>query len=221
MPRDSPAPYTPTIQPHFEMPIEEDNVSEMSDDVWGDDGGAQPSEVEGLRRQHTTEGYRDGVTVGKEESVQKGFDEGYNIGALFGLRIGWLAGALNGLLRVAELSEDDKEAGGVEVEGNHVSSVTERVKHLQRAFTEETALEKLFSQDYFDDKAVWSYPVETENAGHSQQDEEDTYTFDDVVASHPFIKKWTETVISLAKDLSLDLELPRRSYETKDEATTQ
>ncbi|RPA71439.1 hypothetical protein BJ508DRAFT_92026 [Ascobolus immersus RN42] len=209
MPRDFSAPSTPLVQPADEMPMhnmEEDTMSEMSDDVWGDDDGTEPSEVQGLKRQHTTEGYRDGVTVGKEESVQKGFDEGYNIGALFGLRVGWLGGVVDGLVKCAELSEDK-------------DVLLDKVQLVKKKFLEETALEKLFSKDYFDDKAVWAYEVETTNS-HSG-DEEEAYTFDEVVASHPIIKKWTGTVTSLANEFSLELELPKRTYETKEEIETQ
>ncbi|KAK8907766.1 hypothetical protein QC760_003649 [Botrytis cinerea] len=51
-------------------------------------GNTEISDIPRLKEKHETEGYRDGVTKGKSESVQKGFDEGYGLGAVLGLRIG-------------------------------------------------------------------------------------------------------------------------------------
>ncbi|KAG4433081.1 hypothetical protein IFR05_011447, partial [Cadophora sp. M221] len=61
-------------------------------------GNLEPSDIPRLREKHETEGYRDGVTKGKGESVQAGFDEGYGLGAVLGLKIGKILGILEGVL---------------------------------------------------------------------------------------------------------------------------
>ncbi|KAK9463122.1 uncharacterized protein V1516DRAFT_672013 [Lipomyces oligophaga] len=51
-----------------------------------------------LQREHSNQGYIDGVTSGKSRSVQKGFDSGYPLGAELGLLVGQILGILQGLL---------------------------------------------------------------------------------------------------------------------------
>ncbi|KAL9108725.1 MAG: hypothetical protein Q9227_006521 [Pyrenula ochraceoflavens] len=50
-----------------------------------------------IRRQQTTAGYRQGISLGKAETMQSGFDEGYPAGIELGLRVGYLRGILEGI----------------------------------------------------------------------------------------------------------------------------
>ncbi|TVY31571.1 Uncharacterized protein LSUB1_G008387, partial [Lachnellula subtilissima] len=69
-------------------------------------GNLEPSDVPRLKEKHETEGYRDGVSKGKAETVQAGFDEGYGLGAVLGLRIGKNLGLLEGIWRAVHAGED-------------------------------------------------------------------------------------------------------------------
>src|SRR5271156_4912208 len=76
----------------------------VDDDVWGDenDTSAQQhemlSDLPSIRRQHMTDGYREGLSIGKARVMQRGFDEGYPIGIEVGLRVGEIFGVLEGYL---------------------------------------------------------------------------------------------------------------------------
>jgi Essential protein Yae1, N terminal len=76
----------------------------VDDDVWGDenDTSAQQhemlSDLPSIRRQHMTDGYREGLSIGKAKVMQRGFDEGYPIGIEVGLRVGEIFGVLEGYL---------------------------------------------------------------------------------------------------------------------------
>lgn len=63
---------------------------------------SEPSDIPRLRSEHSTAGYRDGFGVGKAETMQRGFDEGYSLGAVIGLRVGNILGILEGIERAVE-----------------------------------------------------------------------------------------------------------------------
>jgi hypothetical protein len=48
--------------------------------------------------QHNQAGYREGITAGKESSVQHGFNHGYPIGAALGRQTGFARGSLTAML---------------------------------------------------------------------------------------------------------------------------
>lgn len=106
-------------------------------DLFGEpDGPPEPQSSESpdtarLRRTHTTQGYRDGITRGKEAHLQEGFDEGYLLGGRFGLQTGWVLGVAEGL----------------------------RDERLHAEAAAGLALEKVFSREYFDENGVWTYDV--------------------------------------------------------------
>lgn len=167
--------------------LQEQRQNSLNDDVFGDD---EPSSTEGVRRQHTTEGYREGVTRGKAEQLQEGFDEGYTIGARFGLKVGWVRGALRGL------GFAGKTLGG-DLKGKFAA--------LKVKAEEELDMNKIFSSEYFDASGIWKYKVGVED------EEKEDYSFDEVVDSHPLIAKWVGIVKEEAKLAGLELQEPRRS----------
>ncbi|KAL2426086.1 hypothetical protein ABEF95_010744 [Exophiala dermatitidis] len=72
-------------------------------DTPGDDGprpqrGEILSDIPSLRRQHMTDGYREGLAVGKARVMQAGFDAGYPFGVEIGLRVGKVLGVLEGIV---------------------------------------------------------------------------------------------------------------------------
>ncbi|KAI9879206.1 MAG: Essential protein Yae1, N terminal, partial [Pleopsidium flavum] len=74
-----------------------------------------PSDIPHLRSTHSTAGYRDGIAASKEQYIQSGFDEGYALGAVLGLRVGWILGVLEGLY-AALTSKTNRGAQGRERE---------------------------------------------------------------------------------------------------------
>lgn len=86
---------------------------EPDDDVWGSDRPSQPasplldttvprhtimSDAPLVRRQQLTAGYREGVSVGKAQTMQDGFDQGYPLGAEIGIRVGYIRGVMEGIV---------------------------------------------------------------------------------------------------------------------------
>lgn len=95
----------------------------MSDDgIWGSDDdltarhvgsgqgnrAALMSDLPSVKRQHMTDGYREGLSIGKAKVMQKGFDEGYPLGIRIGLRAGKVLGLLEGVVAAKGLSSDAK-----------------------------------------------------------------------------------------------------------------
>lgn len=107
----STAPTTPeATEPH-------DN-----DDIWASDNdhesnaattGQQsredlPSDLPTVKRQHMTDGYREGLSVGKAKVMQNGFDSGYPIGVSIALRAGKILGCLEGVVAIKDLNEETR-----------------------------------------------------------------------------------------------------------------
>ena len=92
-----------------------------NDDIWASDDEhdiAAPtetrsnetllSELPTVKRQHMTDGYREGLSIGKAIVMQNGFDAGYPIGMAIALRVGKILGCIEGVLASKDLDEDAK-----------------------------------------------------------------------------------------------------------------
>ncbi|EXJ64383.1 hypothetical protein A1O7_00719 [Cladophialophora yegresii CBS 114405] len=75
--------------------------------------GAILSDLPALRRQHMTDGYREGLSVGKARVMQSGFDAGYPLGVEVGLRAGNVLGVLEGV--IAALTSSKAGAGSARI----------------------------------------------------------------------------------------------------------
>jgi len=64
------------------------------------------SDLPVMRRQHMTDGYREGLAIGKAKVMQKGFDDGYPIGVKMALRTGKVLGCLEGILAAKDLGDE-------------------------------------------------------------------------------------------------------------------
>jgi hypothetical protein len=133
-----------------------------------------------LETEHTTAGYREGISVAKERTVQAGFDEGFSLGATIGLAAGQLLGTLEGIDDALKNRLND-QAGG-EDEGTAATATSEL---LTEARVELSVL-KIFSPDYWAPDGNWSYDV--------KPDGDDEVLFPDVAKAHPLIRKWTAIV---------------------------
>ena len=130
---------------------------------------ADPSDIPRLRGTHSTAGYRAGISTSKEETLQAGFDEGYPLGAFFGLRVGYLLGALEGLY----------------LAHSHESEGRTRLGRLAEDAKGQLTLEKIFEREWWGEDGIWKYEV---------QGKEEEVTFPEVVNAHPLVRKWVEKV---------------------------
>jgi hypothetical protein len=72
-------------------------------DIWEDEAGGHAteevlSEMPSMKRQHMTDGYREGLSTSKSKVMQAGFDEGYPIGVQIAMRAGPIFGVLEAYL---------------------------------------------------------------------------------------------------------------------------
>ncbi|KAG9231251.1 hypothetical protein BJ875DRAFT_383383 [Amylocarpus encephaloides] len=163
--------------------------------IWHPSGGnIEPSDVPRLKEKHETEGYRDGVTKGKGETVQAGFDEGYGLGAVLGLRIGKMLGLLEGL--------DGAVSHGAKIErGEEWGKEARRMHMLLADGRRELATESLFGTEYWGVDGIWTYPVPGEHQ------EGFDLVFTDVADAHPLMVKWNRIVDDEMQKWDMDLSL--------------
>lgn len=145
------------------------HATDTLDDVFGSEDvqgstsfTTEPSDMRRLQSEHTTAGYREGVTVAKAASVQAGFDEGFGLGATLGLSAGEIVGVLEGLAAA--------------VPGD------ERLAALLGEARGDFSARSIFGATYWDPNGTWTYPVPGQDGGD--------VIFRDVVEAHPLIAKW-------------------------------
>lgn len=152
-----------------------------------------PSDIHRLRQEHTTAGYREGITVAKGTSIQAGFDEGFGLGATIGLRVGYLLGVLEGI--AAALSRDASLA----------TAHAEAVRLLADA-RGELGVQAVFSPEYWDSDGTWKYEVG--GLGAQADGGEDEVVFSHVAEAHPLVRKWTSAVEAQMKRWGLEEDVP-------------
>lgn len=148
-----------------------------------------PSDVHRLQQEHTTAGYRDGVTVAKASSVQAGFDEGFGLGATIGLKAGRLLGLLEGVAGAL------RSAGAEGYEGAAARLTGARA---------ELDVRSVFGESYWNMDGTWKYDV-----GEGQGEEEgESVLFSHVAEAHPLVRKWTAVVDEEVARWGLQEQLP-------------
>jgi len=154
-----------------------------------------PSDIPHLRSTHGTAGYRDGIAASKEQYVQSGFDEGYALGAVLGLRVGWILGVLEGLFAAlkSKPGRGEEEVGEREREGER-----ERVRRLLGEARRELRTEGVFGGGFFGEDGVWRFDV----GGGGGEGE---VTFEEVADGHPLIGKWMGVVGREVERFGVDL----------------
>ena len=191
------------------------SASDADDNAQSQAPPREPSEIPRVRSTHVTNGYRDGITESKARFVQEGFDEGYSLGAVIGLKAGWLLGVADGFvnalgqrrlrrrdpsittpkLESSDAREDLRLEQREQLEQKRGKMLTEAQKALATA-RKELALDSLFSRDYFGEDGIWIYSV----AGK----EEET-TFREVANAHPLIQRWTAAIHGMADSWEVNL----------------
>ncbi|KAF9776177.1 hypothetical protein IL306_005675 [Fusarium sp. DS 682] len=174
-----------TARPQDEIQNDTAVTNDALDDVFGsgpasptehrhDDqpGITHPSDIRRLQTEHTTAGYREGITVSKESSLQAGFDEGFSLGASVGMRAGQILGLLEGINEaVRGLNDADSS----------------KIAELAKQANQELSTQALFTSEYWSEDGTWKYKV-TPAAGAED------VVFSDVADAHPLLRKWTKIV---------------------------
>ena len=156
----------PSTPPSHPSPTVNNQLSDIfSDSPPTSPNTADPSDIPRLRSTHSTAGYRAGISVSKELNLQPGFDEGYSLGAVFGLRVGYIFGALEGLCSVHSLGSKKRS----------------EILQLLKEATEHLAIGKIFERQWWGEDGIWRYEV------HGKDEE---VTFREVVDAHPLVRKW-------------------------------
>ncbi|KAL8873834.1 MAG: hypothetical protein Q9174_000763 [Haloplaca sp. 1 TL-2023] len=148
---------------------------------------ADPSDIPRLRSIHVTAGYRDGIASAKDEAVQHGFDEAYPLGAIMGMRAGYILGVLEGLCHLGS-SRDPQSHVASERESQGDASIAidnRRLRGFLIQAKEELMVSNLFGKDYWKSDGLWEYQVEGR---------EEDVTFWEVADQHPVIRKWLGTI---------------------------
>lgn len=158
----------PSTPPSSSSPTSNNHLSDIfSASAPTSPTAADPSDIPRLRSTHSTAGYRAGISTSKERSLQPGFDQGYSLSAVFGLRVGYILGALEGLYSAYPQGSEEREA----------------LKKLVKEAREQLAIEKVFGREWWGEDGIWRYEVEGE---------EEEVTFREVVDAHPLVKEWVE-----------------------------
>lgn len=170
----------------------DDNLSRTTTRVAGPSTSQHPSDIPRLRSTHVTSGYREGVAVSKEKYVQKGFDEGYSLGAELALKAGQCLGILEGLLDGLPSAAGRRE-GERSAEGMELSQLVDEAESSLK-------VEKLCGREWFGEDGVWTFDVP------GQDDAEETgVSFSEVASAHPIIKHWTDVVQRVATERGIRL----------------
>lgn len=143
-----------------------------------------------------TAGYRDGISLSKTYSLQEGFDQGYSLGAVLGLRVGYILGVFAALRHHGGDREEKETEGG-----------RERGERLWKEAKKSLSMKEVFAEKYFDGDGLWRFDL---GEGQQQQqqhprggtlrvapagekeDEEGESTFFDVADTHPLIREWMQ-----------------------------
>jgi hypothetical protein len=150
-------------------------MNDTFDDVFGDEGGElrehehmhahiHPSDMRRLETEHNTAGYREGIALGKEATLQEGFDQGYSIGAAIGLQAGQLLGLLEGIFEAVKGRGDD---------------VSARMERLLSDARSNLSVDSIFSPKYWTGTGEHTYDVAADETP---------------ATAHPLIRKWSHIV---------------------------
>jgi hypothetical protein len=153
------------------------------------------SDLPNVRRLHTTDGYRAGLSAGKEDPVvaQAGFDQGYPIGVLLGMRAGNILGTISELSRHGLL---DKQVVREAEEELSVARLLQDIgARLGRGIAEE--LEN-------------GHDVQPESADDGGRDT-NSGSWNDLdmswIAELASIQKWSRVASDATSELGLDMDL--------------
>ncbi|MCJ1285395.1 Essential protein Yae1, N terminal [Xylographa opegraphella] len=193
-PHTFPIPHPATTPPPPSPPLQSDLLSDIFSSSPSPppshsphpSNATHPSDIPRLRSQHSTAGYRDGLSVSKTPALQPGFDEGYTLGAVLGLKAGELLGMLEGMCAAlkTKASPPSKGDGGSAARSGAGTTPTdiqifetrsavtvptvsvggpvtdyERLTRLRREAAAELDLQRIFAAEFWGPDGLWSWAV--------------------------------------------------------------
>ncbi|MCJ1337717.1 Essential protein Yae1, N terminal [Bachmanniomyces sp. S44760] len=150
------------------------------------------SDIPRLRSTQVTAGYREGIASSKEKSIQTGFDEGYSLGAVLGLRVGYILGLLESIYKAVETRGDPND----DSRKKECFSVLDQAK-------KELDLIEVFGRDVWGEDGVWTYEVRANDGAVGEEAAE--ITFEEVADQHPILSRWNTRVDDLVKEWGVTL----------------
>ncbi|KAG9258656.1 ABC1 domain-containing protein [Emericellopsis atlantica] len=164
-------------------------VNDAFDDVFGADEEEHHhitthSDIHRVQAEHSTAGYREGVNVGKQDTLQQGFDQGYTIGAAIGLQAGQILGTLEGIVEA--------------VQGEDLT----RMETLLQEARQDLSVEKLFSSEFWKSDGLPGYEMPDEQKQAK-----------DGAACHPLVKKWIDIAHEQTRAWGINVSLLDESAE--------
>lgn len=177
---------SPPLSPPSSSPIYPSSPSSSSPTL-----GPTLSDLPSIQRQHTTDGYRAGLSAGKEDPTvaQAGFDQGYPLGVLLGMRSGYLIGALNELTKMGIVQ--GKVLGEAEEELEVTQLLKEMGDKLGKGIVEELQEEG---------GSVPSEVKDSDDAARTWSIVNATW-----IDELPTIKRWSGLVADAGKKLGINL----------------
>ncbi|KAI4165284.1 MAG: hypothetical protein LQ342_001152 [Letrouitia transgressa] len=156
------------------------------------------SEIPRLRSTHVTAGYREGISASKDQALQPGFDEAYPLGAILGLRAGYILGVLEEICAAhsqkARIFKDEAiytlEAG--------------RVQTLVQEAREQLKVERIFGKEFWKSDGTWGYDAGEMKGLEEQGDNSADLTFWEVADRHPAIRFWMQRLGDEMRKVGLD-----------------
>ncbi|KAK6069689.1 hypothetical protein SCUP515_08870 [Seiridium cupressi] len=185
-------------------------LNDPLDDVFGSDSGSpifesddrtearesHPSDIRRLQTEHSTAGYRDGITAAKAKSIQAGFDEGFSLGATIGLKGGQMLGLLEGI------------TGALRVENGNALPQAQKLLDAAR---KELSTEKIYDQEYWVPDGTWKWELTSATP-------EGDIVFEDVASAHPLIAKWNGIINDQISKWAINLRVLEQTNETSSAA---
>ncbi|KAL8770230.1 MAG: hypothetical protein Q9209_004072 [Squamulea sp. 1 TL-2023] len=145
---------------------------------------AEPSDIPRLRGIHSTEGYREGVSHARHQAAQPGFDEAYPLGAILGLRVGYILGVFEGLCGAYGVKKGQESGDrGLEITAEKAEMFGELLVQAR----DDLKIEKLCGEEYWRNDGIWAFEVRGKSG-------EEDITFWDVADQHPVVRRWLEKV---------------------------
>lgn len=199
-------------------------------------GNSEYSDLPYLKRVHEIDGYRHGIIRGKIKSSQKGVDQGYKLGAMLGLRAGIILGILEGIddgIQPMNERQEDEEPQRVQCKPeNEDDEIVSGVATLWQTAKNELVPSEFFETEGWDENSYWWDKIldDTLNKrvndgddgeddarnGGSRGDDRTNLALEDLVKSHPLMKKWQKLVENEVRKWKIDLNIFDKNFQDID-----
>ncbi|KAL9607310.1 MAG: hypothetical protein Q9167_007769 [Letrouitia subvulpina] len=182
-------------------PPTNNNLSDIFSDSPPLDGSAthsgEVSDIPRLRSTHITAGYREGISASKDQALQPGFDEAYPLGAILGLRVGYILGVLE------EICAAHSQKARIFKEEVIYTLEAGRMQTLVLEAREQLKVERIFGKEFWKSDGTWGYDAGKMQGLAEQGDSADS-TFWEVADRHPAISFWMQRLRDEMKKVEIE-----------------